>query len=212
MGDVPTVIAADWIVEMDQCQELVQAKLTGTWIEVAEHLASEGNKYAEALMNKSSTHRTNTDGLRVDYMIVNKQLHSMIGDVEMLESQPLVNHCPFIFTQKISPKPLMLEQIIPTAQYLDAQYDEEQFQNRHQVWQSIDDDMHEAWEVLSEKDDVEHMWQLWNEKSEQFLSRLYPLISEGRPKGTMPATKKRAVTAPSRAIGAETARQKKLRK
>ena len=63
----------------------------------------------------------------------------------------------------------MLEQIIPTSKYVDAQYDEEQFQNRHQVWQSIDDDMHEAWEVLSEKDDVEHMWQLWNEKSEDIL-------------------------------------------
>ena len=100
LGDVPIVIAADWNVEMDQCQELVQAKLTGTWIEVAEHLASEGNKYAEALMNKSSTHRTNTDGLRVDYMLVNKQLHSMIGDVEMLESQPLVNHYPFMFILK----------------------------------------------------------------------------------------------------------------
>ena len=35
LGDVPIVIAADWNVEMDQCQELVKAKLTGTWIEVA---------------------------------------------------------------------------------------------------------------------------------------------------------------------------------
>ena len=102
LGDEPIVIVADWNVEMDQCQEFVQAKLTGTWIEVAERFASEGNKYAEALMNRSSTHRTNTYGLRVDYMFVNKQSHSMIGDVEMLESQPLVNHYPLIFTLKIS--------------------------------------------------------------------------------------------------------------
>ena len=74
-------MAADWNIEMDKSQEIVQAKLSGTWIEVAEHLANEGNEYAKGLMNKSSTHRTNTDGLRVDYMLVNKQLHSMIGDV-----------------------------------------------------------------------------------------------------------------------------------
>ena len=56
------------------------------------------------------------------------------------------------------------------------------------------------------------MWKLWNQKTEVFLSKLYPLISAGRPKGTMPDTKRRAVTASSNAAGAETARQKRLRK
>ena len=45
-----------------------------------------------------------------------------------------------------------------------------------------------------------------------FLSKLYPSIPAGRPKGSMPHTKKRAFTAPSNAAGAETARQKRLRK
>ena len=84
LGDVPIIIAADWNNEVDQCQELVQARLTGNWFEIVDHLASNGNEQAKILEGKSSTHRSQTNGQRVDYMLVNKQLKSMIGDVVML--------------------------------------------------------------------------------------------------------------------------------
>ena len=108
--------------------------------------------------------------------------------------------------------PLEVDMIAPTAKYDASQYDQEQFNARHQMWQTIDDDTIEALKVLTDNEDVEHMWKLWNQKTEMFPSKLYPTIPAGRPKGSMPRTKKRAVTAPSNAAGADTARQKRLRK
>ena len=206
------IIAADWNCEPIDCAPVAKALISEHWFEVAQFKQSRGDKDAEKLTQCSTTHRVNTTGQRVDYFVVNKAMKEMIGDMQILEGEPLTNHFPILLTLKLPKLRPMVQMIEPTARYFDVRGDHEKMRKSDEIWDSIEQPWHDIWENLCHNNDAEHMWRMWNEQSELFLHEIFPTVVPGRAKGSLPTLKSRRILAKGTWQGAEPASQKRLRK
>lgn len=210
LGDVPTIIAADWNTTVDTSNAVRQALLTGKWIGPVQQLVESGDARATQLLQQGTTHLGDTVGSRVDFFLLNQAAAPFVQKVDLLLEDPFVNHYAITVTLRLPLREPIVYEATPTKRYPTDAADAATAVRMRDAWARYSDHMAAEWSDYTTYGNVQAMWDQWNRIAQAACDDVTGAKITRRPKGTLPALRPRNLWAADKHSGAESIHARRL--